>query len=154
MPEVSPVETSTASKYQPKQIPISDIIELIENKGLNQSQAAKVLGCDHSNISRRLSELDYNPGFLKSFKSNRADVLAYYQSEILKYLTPDKLEKASAYQLTGMFSIMYDKERLELDKSTHNISYLDVVKAKQVMESRLASFESKYHVDPDTIDID
>src|SRR5210317_1888292 len=127
------LNTSTEITTQQKHIPISAIIDLLENKGLNQAQAAKVLGCHKSNISYHLKQLDYTPGYLKSYKENRADVLAALQLQILKNLTSDKFQKASAYQLTGMYSILYDKERLERGQSTENIAYQDVIKAKEIM---------------------
>ena len=139
----------TTSSTHPKFIPISAIIDLLEVKGLNQTQAAKVLGCDRSNISKRLKALDYTPGYLKTFKDNRADVLAAFQAEIAKHITPDKLQKSSAYQLAGMMSLFHNQERLERGQSTENIAYADITKAQEIVDKRMAKFEEKYNIKRD-----
>ena len=109
------------SKYAPKYIPIESIIEYYR-KGLSKTDIAKVLGCHHSNISNRLKPYLDEIETLDVYKAHRADVIALKGKEILKNITPDKIEKASAYQLTGMYSILYDKERLERGESTANIA--------------------------------
>ena len=134
-------ETSDTSKYKPKNIPIDLILYYIETKGLNQTETAQLLGCDSSNISRRLQEIDYIPGHLKSFKEGRADILAFHQSEILKQLTTEKLKKAQARDLTTMFGIFYDKERLERGESTENIAYHDIAKSYNQARDRRIQLE-------------
>ena len=118
----------------------------MEVNGLNQAQTAKVLGCSKPNISNRLKQLDYVPGYLKSFKDNRADILSALQAEIVKHITPDKLQKASAYQLTGMMSLLHNQERLERGQSTENIAYADMAKAQAQVQEKLHAFESKYGI--------
>ena len=137
-----------------KGIPLYDIIDAIENKNLSITETAKLLNSSKSNISERLSKAGYRPKYLDHYKSNRADILSSYQQIILNSLTPKDLEKAGLSQKMMAFGILYDKERLERDKSTHNISYLDVVKAKEIMESRLQSFESEYKIPDDMLNED
>ena len=133
-----------------KGIPLYDIIDAIENKNLSITETAKLLNSSKSNISERLSKAGYRPKYLENYKSHRADILSSYQQIILNSLTPKDLEKAGLSQKMMAFGILYDKERLERGQSTENIAYQDVVKAKQVMESRLKSFESEYKI-PDDI---
>ena len=140
------VTSSTQVTTQQKNIPISLIIDLLETKGLNQAQAAKVVGCHKSNISKRLKDLDYTPGYLKSFKDNRADILAVLQAQIVKHITPEKLQKASAYQLTGMMSLLHNQERLERGQSTENIAYADMSKAQAIVQEKIRAFEEKYGI--------
>ena len=121
--ENSTNETSDTSKYAPKNIPIDLIIDYIENKGLNQTETAKLLGCDSSNISRQIAKYNIKPGYLKKFKNGRADILAFYQKVVLSYLTSDKLKKASAAKLATIFGILYDKERLE--RMAQNNEHID-----------------------------
>ena len=134
-------------------INIEDIIYCIDVLQLSRQATADRLKCAKSNITQRLQAYGYQPGALKSFQSKEAERYSIRRLRIAKHLTDDKLEKMSAYQLVGMDSMTLQAERLLRDQSTSNISYLDVVKAKEVMESRLAGFESKYDIDPDTIDI-
>ena len=142
MPDAQQTALSQTNKF----IPISAIIELMEVKGLNQAQTAKVLGCSKPNISNRLKALDYTPGYLKSFKDNRADVLSALQAQIVKHITPEKLQKASAYQLTGMMSLLHNQERLERGQSTENIAYQDMSKAQAIIKEKIKAFEDKYGI--------
>ncbi len=57
-----------------------------------------------------------------AFKENRADLLSIQQDRLINSLTDADIQKSSAYQKVGMFSLLYDKERLERDKSTSNIA--------------------------------
>ena len=159
--QVAPAEYIPETSYQDLvtqdynyRINIEDIIYCIDVLKLNQTQTAQRLKCHESNISKRLQAYGYKSGDLTSFKKQEADRYAIRRLRIAKHITDDKLEKMSAYQLVGMDNITLQQERLIRGESTENISYLDVVKAKQVMEDRLQTFESKYQVDPDTIDLE
>lgn len=138
---------SAPSPSTPKNIPIAAIIDLIENKGLTTGQAAKLLGCDRSNISQRLKVVGVQPGYLKKYKDNRADVFAAYQSIILDSITPNDLKKAGLSQKMMGFGVLYDKERLERGQSTENIAYADVVKAQEIIDRKVAEFEGLYKPD-------
>ena len=104
----------------PKGIPIETILEYRKKK-LSCAEIGVLLGCDKSNISRRLQPYQDDIDNLDLYKTHRADIIALTGRQILKHLTPDRLEKASAYQLAGMYGILYDKERLERGQSTANI---------------------------------
>ena len=112
-----------------KGINIQDIVALAE-KGLSHTQIGKILNCDHSNITRRLQAIGHAGRTLLDFKTARGDVLAGLQNRIVQHLTNAKLQKSSAYQLTGMLGILYDKERLERGESTSNISVFEHIVAK------------------------
>jgi len=108
------------SKYAPKYIPTESILEF-RSKGLTHAQIAQLLGCNRSAITQRLLKIDSELQNLDNYKKHRADVIMLKGRQVLKNITPSKLQKASAYQLAGMFGILYDKERLERDKSTQNV---------------------------------
>ena len=152
IPEVS-YDELTNQDYNYR-ISIEDIIYCIDVLKLNQSQTAERLKCHESNISRRLKAYGYQNGDLTAFKKQEADRYAIRRLRIAKHITDDKLEKMSAYQLVGMDNITLQQERLLRDQSTSNISYLDVVKAKEIMESRLQSFEAEYKIDADMLNED
>ena len=151
IPEVS--YDNLVTKDYNYRISIEDIIYCIDVLKLNQKQTADKLKCHESNISQRLKAYGYESGDLASFTKQEADRYAIRRLRIAKHITDDKLEKMSAYQLVGMDNITLQQERLLRDQSTSNISYLDVVKVKEVMAARLTKFEDKYSIDPDTIDI-
>jgi len=101
------------SKPGPKGIPIATIIDYIENRNLSLTETAKLLDCTKSNIKQRLDHIGLKPGYLKTYKENKADILATYQYMILNSLTPDELKKASFSQKMMGYGILFDKERLE-----------------------------------------
>ena len=95
-----------------RNIPIETIIEL-KTKGLLDKDVAKLLDCSQQNVSGRLKEWRKEVQGLETFKKNKADVLSVIQSKILNKLSEAEIKKATAYQKVGMFSLLYDKERLE-----------------------------------------
>ncbi len=111
------LQASPASSTANKGIPIEDIITL-HDKGLDGVQIAKLLGCDRSNVTRRLAQVEG----LKRHKKHRGDVLAFKSKMILDAITPESIKAASFSQQCVGYGILYDKERLELDKSTQNHS--------------------------------
>jgi hypothetical protein len=148
-PDINAVINSEANKNNYR-IPIEDIIFCIDVLKLNQSQTARRLGCDSSNISQRLKAYGYEPGYLDTFKEHQADLYAIRRARIAKHLTDDKLEKMSAYQLVGMDSVTLNSERLIRGESTSNISHLDMVRAKELVDNKIKAFESKYNLDDDS----
>ncbi len=130
-PQITEQDTSVleiTSLYDP--IPLSRIIEL-RNKQLTYEEIGQIVGCTRQNIAQRLQPVMQDVEGLPAWKENRADVLAVYQHKLLNSLTSEELQKASPYQKVGMFGILYDKERLERGQSTANVSYADIVKARE-----------------------
>jgi len=119
--ELAPIEPDTPNSLS-KDISIEAIIGLYL-KGKSQAEISRQLGCSRANISERLGKYEEDVKALPDFKRNKADMLAMYQRRILNTLTPEDIEKQSAYQRVGMFSILFDKERLERDLSTDNVSH-------------------------------
>ena len=138
---------NTPSSTYNYRIPIEDIIHCIDVLKLNHTQTAQRLGCDRSNISRRLKDYGYQSGYLDDFKDHQADLYAIRRMRIAKHLTDDKLEKMSAYQLVGMDSVTLNSERLIRGESTSNIAYADMIKAKELVDEKMKAFENKYMVD-------
>jgi hypothetical protein len=61
---------------------------------------------------------------IDTFRSNRADIIAELQKMLLSSIDLKAIQKASLQQKVLAFAVLYDKERLELDKSTANIDVL------------------------------
>jgi len=114
-----------------KKIPIEVILEL-HSKELSHDQIAKITGCTHSNITQRLQRTGITS--LSNYKANRGDLFALLQSKILNTITEADIKKASLLQRVTASGILYDKERLERDKSTANIAtvHTDIAKLKEV----------------------
>jgi hypothetical protein len=143
MPE-SDINSSTDTSKLPKNIPINEIIDLIEVHGLNQAQAAKMLDCDKSNISNRLKAIGFVPSYLKKFKERKADIWASYSKILLNAITTDDLQKAGLSQKVTGAAICDDKERLARGQVTDIIGTVDMVKAQEIVKQRMKTFEEKY----------
>jgi len=124
-------ETSEVSEFnnlpephpcRPKNIPLSKIVEL-RNKGLSHSQVGKLLGCTKEAISQRLARYpEIDSGAAREYKDARSEILRGLQIRTLKTLSPSDIQKASVRDRTILFGTLYDKERLEEDKTTANVS--------------------------------
>ena len=132
-----------------KGIPLYDIIDCIENKGLSLTDTGKLLGTHKSNVSRRLKAAGYRPKYLQHYKDHRADILASYQQIILNSINPEDLKKAGLSQKMMAYGVLYDKERLERGQSTENIAYQDTLKAQQIVQDKIKSFNDKYGIEPE-----
>ncbi len=124
--EVTLEELSPVHPTSPKYIPIESIIEL-RKKSLSTRQIAKILGCDHSNIVRRLNAYKAELQGIEPFKRNRADIFALVQAKIINNITDNDIAKASLLQKATSVAVLYDKERLERGQSTENIAYSSTI---------------------------
>lgn len=126
----------------PKGIPIESIIEY-RRKGLTTREIAAILNCSHNNIVQRLQDVSDELDTLPDYKKHRADILAIRGRRVLNNITDAKLEKASAYQLTGMFGIINQHERLERGESTSNVAYADYTNKVGELDAELAKLEAE-----------
>jgi len=152
LPAVSSSHTSSnTDKYKHKNIPIESILEY-KARGLDSVEIAKLLGCDKSNIIKRLQHHNDKIASLPDYKKHKADVLALKQREILNNITPDKLNDASGLQLTTMFGILYDKERLERGQSTENVLVHELSNKISDLDAQEAELRAKYpELDDDSV---
>jgi hypothetical protein len=109
-----------------KGITIEDILEY-KAKNLTHAEIGELLGCDASNVTKRLAPYRDDLNRLANHKKHDADILTLKGMRILDHITDEKLKEASAYQLTGMYGIIHQNERLKRDKSTQNIGVRTVV---------------------------
>ena len=111
------------SKYAPKYTSLQKIIEL-RDKGLSQSQIAKLVGCSREAICQRLQRNDLQMGPVKEFVSKRAEYLAQMQWRLLDSITDTEIQKMAPDKRIWSFGVIYDKERLETGQSTGNIAVI------------------------------
>ena len=121
-------------------IPIGKIIEL-RNKGLSHNEISKIIGCSKANVTERLQPYVNDIDNLKSFKENKADILAIQQSRLLNNLSMEDIKKSSGYQKVGMFSVLHNQERLERGESTSNIAYADLTKNMTELQAKRKALE-------------
>ena len=127
-------------------------------KGLSYADIAKHFDVTGESVRERIGGLVNTDFDLEAFKKNRADILSGKQLELLKSLTEDDIKKASPYQKVGMFSLLYDKERLERGESTSNIAYADLSDSlrglQQEEEALMADLGASDFTDLDDLDLD
>ena len=120
-----------AKSSRPKMIPIERMLQL-KDKNLTDEEIATILGCNRSNVSRRLAEHAPRLQRIDNYKKYRADVLTDLQIKVLDNVTDAKLKESSATQLITGMAILYDKERLERGQSTSNMSVAGLVESHSV----------------------
>lgn len=104
----------------PKHIPLELLIDY-SKKNLSDTDIAKLVGCDRSNINRRLKGIREETQGLSLYKRHRADILAMMQRRLLNSLTVSEIKEMSGRDRVVSYGILYDKERLERGQSTANI---------------------------------
>ena len=150
MPDTSSDATKSHSTHA-KGIAMEDILDL-RSKGLSTPQIAKLLDCSHVNIVNRLKTVDSLP----AYKRHRSDFLAAQQSKLLNSITDADVKKASMLQRVTAFGILYDKERLERDKSTANISVIGNISGNiKGLTEQISKLSAECGLDEDdVIDLD
>jgi len=98
-----------------KGIHINEIIKLAD-RGLTPTEIGRLLGCNHSNVIRRLQAVGYDRQAVNDYKALRADIFANGQRRIVSAITDKDLKNASLLQKATAVGILYDKERLERGK--------------------------------------
>lgn len=90
----------------------------------NVAQAAKHLGVTPMSVRKRRAKLTKGIlGTTEDYRKMRADIFADMQKMLLRFVTEDKLKKASLQQIGTLFGIFYDKERLERGQATEHIAH-------------------------------
>jgi len=119
---IPPDSLTTLPDSTPKGIPIADIIEYRE-RGLSYAEVAKLVGCSKPNVIERLQTAGKEIEATNNYKKHRADTFANMGSRLINSFTPGDIKKMSGLQKATAVGIFYDKERLERDLSTDNVSH-------------------------------
>lgn len=129
MPEIKkPLEEAASClpdtrKHRAKGIAWDEVF-LLKRKGLSNAQVGKLLGCSAQNIDYLIKKYGDSLETVETYKKNRADLLAAKQSRLLEALTDEKIEKMAGRDLVVSLGILQDKERLQRDQSTMNLSVM------------------------------
>jgi transposase len=133
----------------PKFTPISTLIEYSQ-KGLNNTEIAKIVGVSKNAIGQSFTRNNYVPDHLRAYKDSRADVFAHYQDQVLRTFTPEEIKKAPFASRVMLFGVLYDKERLERNLSSENVSVMGTMSK---IDSRINELRNKVipqHIDTET----
>jgi hypothetical protein len=93
-----------------------------EHPDLTTREIGAIADCTHVNVIETLRRYHVNQQHLKTYKSNRADIIAGMQSRLLASVTDADIKKAPLGSRIMAAGILYDKERLERGQSTANVS--------------------------------
>jgi hypothetical protein len=98
--------------------------------GLTHDEIASFFGVSRESVTKMASRMDLvretaNPLL---FQERMQEEMLIRMEAILKYMTPDKMNKASLSQLVLAFGILMDKVRLTRGESTQNIAAINVHK--------------------------
>lgn len=111
--------------------------------GASYSEVGKIFGVGKQAVMHLVNKYVSDGIDLQIYKTHRADILASKQLQILKSITDDDIQKASAYQRVGMFGILYDKERLERGQSTQNLAFKDMSRDLSEMDKEIKVLEAE-----------
>ena len=106
-----------------------------EHPDLSLTQIGQLCDVAHTTVMRTLARYGIDKGQVEEYKSHRADVFAGLQHRLLVSCTDDDIKKAPMGSRVLAAAQLYDKERLELDKSTSNVGVVvDLIKRLQAQE--------------------
>ena len=118
---------------KPRKIDISKAIDL-RARGLSHADIGKHFDCSKQSVQEALQRYMAPEVNIRAFVDNRANILASKQEMLLSFLSMDEIKKMSPYTKVTCFAILYDKERLERDKSTANIDTHLLVESMEKMD--------------------
>lgn len=114
---------------------VSQACNLRINNKLTYAQIGKQFGVSKQAIHRLIKPLLPTEA-TKTFKEQRADILANLQLNLLSNVDSVRLKKTGVRDLVVSAGILYDKERLERGQSTQNVAY-------NVITERLAKIKEE-----------
>jgi len=115
-------------------VDVSSALDLRLNHGLSYSQIGTLQQVSPQAIHQKIKDLLPIEG-IKTYQENRADILSSLQVKLLGELDDDRIQKMSGKDLVVSAAVLFDKERLERDLSTDNVSAL-LVGLKSIKEKR------------------
>ena len=125
-----------------KPVPVEKLLKW-RKQGLSYAEIGKMTGKSKQAVHQRLQPYKDAIENLPAFKENRADIFAIHQQRLLNSLTDDDIKRIPpGSRFTGV-GILYDKERLERDKSTENVSYADMSNKRLSLEEASAQAQQR-----------
>lgn len=122
---------------------LDEILQRIEVQGMTITECARDLEMSTTAVTNALDKENIRPGYLKLYKDHKANVLALMQKKILDSVSIEDLEKASLAQKMMGYGILYDKERLELGKSTQNIAFADLTRDVEELDKKCRELDKE-----------
>jgi hypothetical protein len=103
-----------------------------EHPNLTTREVAAICDTDHTHVLATYKRYGIDSTHVDQYKRHRADLLAGLQDKLLASITNEDIQKAPMGSRVLAAAQLYDKERLELDKSTSNVGVMvDLIKRIQ-----------------------
>jgi patatin-like phospholipase/acyl hydrolase len=128
----------TIIKYDNKKIDREKVHKYIDS-GLYNNEISKIMGCNSRTVDRIVEKCGADRASLTKYKDNRADIMADLQRKIIEHINEndEKIEKASIRDLSVLFGILYDKERIERGKvSNYSINIVASIEDAQKLRMK------------------
>lgn len=120
----------------PKGIPIEDIIHY-KVKGLSHQEIADLIGCDKSNVTRRLKEANLEG--LENFREYKDKALEHLQRKTVQNITDEEIKRLNPLQRITAAAILQDKIQAIRGQATEIIEHrnitIDLSKAYEAMRA-------------------
>ena len=116
---MEPTKTKPA-KTGSSTLSLAEIADL-RAKGVSLEKIGRLAGVSKQAISQLIKRNGLDPEDVAVFKKDKSLILHSKQKLLLESLTQEEIKKMSGRDKTVSFGIIYDKTRLEDDKSTVNI---------------------------------
>jgi hypothetical protein len=123
--KTKPVKTKDAT-------PAIEEIADLRSKGVFLTQTARMRRVSRQAIAQTIKRHGIDAGEIESFRKTRPALLAAKQKILLDGITTETVKKMSGRDKLVGFGILYDKERLELEQSTTNISNLHSIAERAI----------------------
>ena len=94
----------------------------LRRQGNTYPEIAKIFNCTKQAVHQALIPYTESITKVQRYKQDRAEILADIQLQLLNSIGPEDIKKTPVGSRIMAYGILYDKERLERNKSTANIS--------------------------------
>lgn len=121
LPETTP-DNLVSSLTNHKFISVDRIAHLIGVKGLSYSETGRILGIAKQTVAYHCERHGITNKGVAWYRKHKLDLMEQKEGLTLNCMTLESIKKAPARDQAVIFGILYEKGRLEADKSTQNIN--------------------------------
>lgn len=123
-------------------IPIALLIAEFKS-GKTAVQIANQYGVTPETVWGMCRKHGFSVKSLQAYKAQKADLLAFRQSQLLEAMSPEKIMGASLRDQATTFNILHNAERLERGQSTNNLSWAGLTDELGDVDAQIVLLEAK-----------
>jgi hypothetical protein len=117
---------------------------------LTVTDIAKLTGCDHSNVSRRLAEANLDT--LSNFQTHKDKAFEHLQRRTLTNITDEELKKASPASKVLMAGVLQDKIMALRGQASTIIEHRSIIADLRDAQDRLRKAGVVIDIEHDAVD--